>query len=413
MPESARVLSQHAEEAPFLWGLRNRAVAAPHYSLADLAKLDQRVEAHLDGLRIAGEEGWQLCRKELAWKEPGEVFAAAVLALESANKERIAEVVKIGTAEAALARGLISAMGWLSFAQIENHAKRFISADSPRSRHVGIAVFAVHREDPGELLRNALRSEDSLLKARALRAVGELGRMDLVSLSQNDLNAKDEACRFWAAWSTALLVGYTNAVQILQSFAESASPYHEKALQMALRRSRIDSAHSWQKRLAANPKSARLAVVGAGVIGDPVLVTWLIEQMKVPPLARVAGEAFTMITGVDIAYEDLDGDQPEGFESGPTEDPKDENVELDPDEKLPWPGAGLIARWWEEHNREFQDGVRYLLGKPITMEWMNQVLRTGRQRQRTAAALELAIMLPGKPMFEVRAPGFRQQELLR
>ena len=44
------VLSQHAENASFLWELRNRAVAAPHYSLADLAKLDLRVEANLDGL---------------------------------------------------------------------------------------------------------------------------------------------------------------------------------------------------------------------------------------------------------------------------------------------------------------------------------------------------------------------------
>ena len=65
--------------------------------------------------------------------------------------------------------------------------------------------------------------------------------------------------------------------------------------------------------------------------GDPAIMPWLIQMMEVPELARVAGESFTMITGVDIAYEDLEGEWPEGFEAGPTENPEDENVEMDSD----------------------------------------------------------------------------------
>ena len=76
-------------------------------------------------------------------------------------------------------------------------------------------------------------------------------------------------------------------------------------------------------------------MIGAGAIGDPAFIPWVIEQMTTPALARVAGESFTMITGVDIAYEDLEGERPDGFESGPTEDPEDENVEMDPDENFP------------------------------------------------------------------------------
>ena len=48
------VLDQHAEEAAFLALLRDYAVRAPHYDLEELAELDQRIEAHLDGLAIAG-----------------------------------------------------------------------------------------------------------------------------------------------------------------------------------------------------------------------------------------------------------------------------------------------------------------------------------------------------------------------
>ena len=53
MNHISSVLEQHAEEAAFLWILRDGAVHAPHYSLQDLARLDQRLEGHVDGLRIA------------------------------------------------------------------------------------------------------------------------------------------------------------------------------------------------------------------------------------------------------------------------------------------------------------------------------------------------------------------------
>jgi hypothetical protein len=77
-------------------------------------------------------------------------------------------------------------------------------------------------------------------------------------------------------------------------------------------------------------------------MGDPMSIPWLIQMMKAPELARVAGEALTMITGVDIAYEDLEGKWPEGFEAGPTENAEDEDVEMDPGEDLAWPEPELI-----------------------------------------------------------------------
>jgi len=407
------ILAQHADQASFLWGLRTGAGTAPHFDLADLTKLDKRVESHIDGLRIAGEDGWQLAAKELAREEAGEVFAAAVLALESGDQAKIRSVLSVAAKAPELSRGFISALGWLEYQQAEPHIKRLCASPSPVEKLISIAAAAIHRKDTGRALNDAVSDPDPLLRARAFRAAGELGRADLVPLMQRDLNAKDSRCQFWSAWSTALLVGYGNAIEVLQSIAESPSPYRERALQMALRRMNSRAAHSWQHRLAQKPQTARSAVIAAGVIGDPSEIPWLIEQMRNAPLARVGGEAFTMVTGVDLAYEDLDTDKPEDFESGPTEDPNDDNVDMDPDERLPWPDPSLISNWWAKHASEFQLGVRHLLGKPITADWMQQVLRIGRQRQRGAAALELAIMRPSEPLFEVRAPGFRQQEVLQ
>ena len=67
---------------------------------------------------------------------------------------------------------------------------------------------------------------------------------------------------------------------------------------------------------------------------------------------------------------------------------------MDPDDNLPWPEPALVQKWWDKNRGQFQNGTRYLMGKPMTIDWLKTVLRDGRQRQRAAAALELAIRNP-------------------
>ena len=96
----------------------------------------------------------------------------------------------------------------------------------------------------------------------------------------------------------------------------------------------------------AQPQRQRLGAFGAGPLGDPALIDDLIGLMELPTLSRVAGEAFSMITGLSLAYHNLDGPPPEGYEAGPSESPDDQDVGLDSDEDLPWPIAALVANWW-------------------------------------------------------------------
>ena len=158
--------------------------------------------------------------------------------------------------------------------------------------------------------------------------------------------------------------------------------------------------------------SARLVVAATGIIGDPVSTPWLIEKMKQPELVRAAGEAFSLITGVDLAYDDLEGDWPQEFEAGPTETPEDEDVALDADEDLLWPEADLIAEWWSDKQANFQKGQRFLCGQPISAETCLDVLGNGYQRQRRAAALELVLLSPNEPLFNTSAPAKRQMRAL-
>ena len=422
------IVERHVEEAALLWLRRDRAVSSSRFRLADLLRLEEQLEAHIDGLRVAESElpgaAWEVCERELGWSGPGEIFPAAMLAFESGKEENIRNVMTSAAKSHECFRALVSSLGWLTDEQSTLHIDRLLGHSKTFHRRIGIAACAVRGRDPGEALNRALESTDKLLKARALRAIGELARRDLLSEAKDGLRSRDLGCKFAAAWSLERLSDDPKASEVLKRIVESQAlgkselrrPEYAscvpRALQLVLRKMELKPAARWLKKLAKNPKLVRQAVIGTGVAGTPDSIPWLLSQMNVPELARVAGEAFTMITGLDLAAEKFDSNRPAGFESGPTEDPADENVALDEDENLPWPDAAKLAAWWERRGADFEPQTRYLCGKPLTEEWLDQLLKHGYQRQRAAAALELAIRAPERPLFNVRAPGRRQQQLL-
>jgi uncharacterized protein (TIGR02270 family) len=397
------IIDQHAEEAAFLWLLRHNAVYAPHYNLKDLAKLDGRVEAHVDGLRIAGDYGWEVCRNNLEINEPGEVFAAGILVLEGNDIERINSVYRTVETVPNTLNALISAFGWVEPHHLQGKVNGLLVSKMPLWRQVGIAACAIHRVDPGDFLDQAIQDDDSQLRARALRAVGELGRIDLMQSLLKQVSDEDSAIGFWAAWSSVLLGDRGRALSSLQTRIIEGSEFSLKAMSVVLRVLGLQEVKALLKVLVQSGDRTREAIIGVGISGDSSYMLWLIKQMEVPELAKIAGESFSFISGVDIAYEDLDGELPKNFAAGPTENPEDEEVAMDPDEDLPYPDPLLIDRWWKQHQRNFLPSVRCLSGKPVSEPQCQAVLRTDKQRQRQAAALELSLMQPAKPLFETRA----------
>ena len=113
-----------------------------------------------------------------------------------------------------------------------------------------------------------------------------------------------------------------------------------------------------------------------------------------------------MITGIGLAYQDLEGAATENFDAGPTEDPEDENVAMDPDENLPWPDPALVEQWWQKNRSLFSKGTRYLCGKPIAADWLKQVLRDGFQRHRSAAALGTGHLQTRQTVVQRKSPRF-------
>ncbi|WP_090619114.1 TIGR02270 family protein [Azotobacter beijerinckii] len=405
------VVYQHAEEAGFLAELRAQAVRAPHYDLDDLRTLDERLEAHLDGLRIAGRAGLDLLLRQLGAQASGEVFAATVLACESGDAAVLARIAEQLRAFPETGRGFAAALGWLDWTSVEPWVERLLAAPEPLFRRLGLEACGRHRIDPGPALPAGLAHAEPGVVARAARSAGELRRRDLMAEIRAHRRHADEAVRFWANWATAQM-GDEEALEPLRRFAGQAGEFQWRALSVLVGWQDHAFSVAWLRALAHNPAQRRPVILGAGLLGDPLAVPWLIRQMHELPLARIAGEAFSLIAGADLALLDLERSEIPDFDAGPTDDPRDPRVAMDPDEDLPWPDPARIAAWWQANGASLETGRRHLLGRPLDEAQCRQVLCRGRQRQRNAAAVALARLRPGEPLFPTDAPTKRQQVLL-
>lgn len=408
-PVIPTVLSRHAEEAAFLWLLRDRAVARPQYTLSTLTELDQRVEAHLDGLRVAGETGARLARDQfLEYCEPGEAFTAAHLAFEAARTDTILALLEAAEGNPSLVRGIVSAVGWLTEEAAAVALPMLQAWGTPIALHIGLAGAAVRRGPiPARVLDAGLR--DPACRARAIKAVGEMGDTGRLAAVRDHLGDRDLEVRFAAAWTVARLSGDPRAINELQTIAMTESRYRHRAAELVVRQLDPAAARQWIEMLQQIPGCERVAIQAVGAQGDPVLVPRLLDQMMVTPLARLAGEAFGMITGAHLANDKLDATLPEGFEATPTDDPDDALIDLDPDDGLDWPNPKAVREWWSVNRRRIPVGTRHLCGRPINDDHLRTLLRDAYQRQRAGAAIELALRHNRAPMFEVRSPGWRQQ----
>jgi uncharacterized protein (TIGR02270 family) len=388
------IYEQYVDEASFLWILRSIAVDQPHYDASDIFELEQRIDAQLDGLMTSMDLGWQVCEDVLTMQEPGEVFTAMVVAMRSHEPGKIQTAVEAGLDSEHALPGLISAMGWLP-AQIANPwTERFLQGKDMGHKFLGLAACSVRRQDPGELLASILQRDDcrahECLYLRALRLIGELRRQDCMPSINMAMNSENSEIQFWANWS-AVLLGHRVAVQHLQPFVFNRGPHQEKAIQLAFRILPVEQAREWISKMAQDESQVRAVTKAVGVLGDPHAVNWLISKMQDPLLAKLAAESFTYITGVDLEKHQFYMDEPEGYPSIPNDDESDEYVGLDEDENLLYPDIDKITAIWRQHGQHFIVGRRYFMGRPITPELLKHRLVNGTQRQRHAAALELAL----------------------
>jgi uncharacterized protein (TIGR02270 family) len=392
-----------ADELLTLWLERRSAVHAPHYTLGQLADLDEQIAAQLDALRVVGlGSAGPALAAEWDDDDPSTHFAPTVLAIE-ANNGSLQHLVE----RAHDAKGITSALGWVSTKAFDGAT---VGLSRCRSAIVAALTIAGRR-----VRRHALDGHESLLdhslrdaRVQAFRAAGELGRGDLLPALLERAQSDDSRTARIAATSAAVLLGDRSLapLQLANAHLRASCAW------LSLLALEVGAGHELLIRAVQGEDAERSRIIGSGYVGDAKYVPWLIDQMANPAVARIAAEAFVHITGADFNLDRLEAMPPDGFEDGPSDDPDDDDVELPEDIALPWPDVERIKAWWMEHRGEFAPGQKLFLGKPITPEHCVHVLKTGFQRQRVIAAHYRCLIEPGTVLFPTSAPAWRQQKLL-
>lgn len=406
------VIDQYIEDAAVLHAIRTQLSAAPHVKLHHLQRFDERLAASLDGLAIAGEGGWSLLQASLEKPDPGLVFVAAATVLAERKAEHFERLLALTGAMPEMEAGLRSAFGWLDPRALQGFVVEMLRSGDVRRRALGIAATAMHRIDPGLGTSRYIDDPEPAVRARAFRTAGELGKRELLSRLTAASGDDDAACKFWGAWSAVLLGDRQRALNELAPLAMQDGVFRSKAFSLAMIAMAVPQAHELLGTGARDAAQVRWLIAGAGLIGDPAYISWLMKHMADERLGRLAGEAFSLITGADLSWLDLERKPPEDLASGPNDDPNDANVAMDEDDGLPWPDVERIERWWSQNSSRFVPGQRYFVGAPVTREHCIEVLRTGYQRQRILAAHHLCLLEPGSVLFEWRAPAWRQTQAL-
>ena len=319
------------------------------------------------------------------------------------------KILSYSEAQPVVAGGLVSAFGWVSGALLKGVVVDLLQSTSAFARAIGVRACAVHRVFPGLAATKGI-DHSPMIMAAMNRAAGEIGDRRL--LVDSEATTGDVGSAFWSAWSQVLLGDRDRGLTRLAEFAMDSGLHRLDALTLALQAMETGDGLALLRRLEATSGDRRILLRGMSTLGSPRYIPWFISRMADGETARVAADAFGELTGCDVIENHLEAPRPENFESGPNDDPDDPNVDMDPDDGLPWPDVKKVEAWWHANEHRFQKGTRYFMGQPVTKEHCIQVLKTGYQRQRILAAQYLCLLEPGTPLFNTAAPAWRQQRLL-
>ncbi|MBL8288647.1 MAG: hypothetical protein JNL85_11750 [Rubrivivax sp.] len=382
MPRARHIpalLDIHAEDLAFLWGQRRAALDSPEQTLRDFAGLNERIEAHIQGLLVAPADALrQRLEATLADSADGnadrdEVFTAAVAALRCDDRTLAPQVIaEFSRASGPALLGLRDAMGQASPGRVVGELGNALANAKPSVAAAAAAALANHRrlapDAPG--LARLLLDDDAEVCAQAWAAAWRADRHATASQAATSMPsapragsagsaarpyrealARPEPAIRHEAWASAAWSGLAQAITplrkavadgdevALQWLCILGTPEDTKAIGTATM-----ALPSADKRCAALARYGHPAVL-------PTLVRWMESDDAV--LAHAAGAAFMRITGTEIRGE---------RRTLPVADDADDiDREMAP---LVWmPDVAKARRLLEEQGPQWNAGIRWCAGR--------------------------------------------------
>ncbi len=314
MPRSRHIpelLQVHAEELAFVWGQRKRALHAFELTQRHYADLAERVEAHVQGLIcVPARDLMDLLAPALSGdhtQDPDEAFAAGFALLRSGDPAAGQVVVEaFARAQGPALQGLLEALATAPASVALDGLHQLLAQAPAAISAAAAAVLASHRRLPGNDARLAqlLVDPDPVVATWAWRAATRADRTHgahapprpyATALKHADASVRD------ATWSAAAWGAQRTSLPALRQAATEGDTVALRWL--AVLGGSEDLPLVQRGALAMEDGPARCALLArhGHPAGLNALVRWMDEGDEATQVA--AGEAFELLTGIDVRGE--------------------------------------------------------------------------------------------------------------
>jgi uncharacterized protein (TIGR02270 family) len=391
------LILRHITDAAFYWLQLDQSETAFRLPYDRVVLFNERLEAHLEGLAIAGAEGIDLAFAELdRWRKPGETFVCTWLAGfqddEAALNRLSAHLVQQPDA---LLRGAISAIARLPEASAQELINRWSNNDAiPPLQVAALRAVALRGISCAcaldQPLTTYIQSTDPFVRASACRVLARSGEETSQSLLHEALNDEERVVRAEAAMALIGTTHFGKASSVLWHCVTAQVEIHRDAtgwyrMQAQRRLTRYLRYLAWLAPLGYEnlpvlfdylPVQASLTF--ALYHGDLAYLPRIIEAMRSPETEHYAGWVWQTLTGIDLEANGLILEEPN---SEPNLEPLS-GSSFDLDTGLPMPDIKAI----ETYPIQVQSGIRTLLGRTLTPVSALELLSSAPQAIRAIAA---------------------------
>ncbi|ATB50044.1 TIGR02270 family protein [Corallococcus macrosporus] len=403
-------IEEHLDEAAFLWERRQRALCSPEFSLVDVEKIESRLEAHVDALGLATAPQVLELLEAALHEEPARA-AVAVLTLmardDAAALGVLAAFISDGAREQREA--LAGALGTRACPRIEPMLRELVKEGAPWAQSVAMDVLAQWKRGPDFDLQPWWCSEDTQVQAAAFRWSARVPRSMPSWGLQRGLESPEDI-----VWQSAAEAGLVHAPG--QTWAECVErvrlrrgPLGFPLVVLALGGAAREL--TWVVDVLSSGTWTREALWALGFSGRLPAVEACVELLRrEAPVARLAGEAFSAMTGLKLTERFvLQPSAPDDALVPLEEEDLDADLRPRPEDDLPIPEPDEVSAWWSRTRREWRPDGRFLSGGAWTGSSLLAALEHGSARRRPVHALELAIRSRGAHVVSLHAWAVQQK----
>ncbi len=410
------LLMRHAQDAAFYWSQSDSSLCSPTVSITKLASFHSLLEANLDGLRVAGDAGMLMARRELdRWKSHGDAFVYGVLSFEKYADSQFEPAWDLLDEHAeSTVHGFSCAISWASRKAVFARLEQWKAA----AHSLPLALSIIARRElalptASPDVARYFDHESHWVRVAACHLAAELPAASardflLRALDDDDLDVQIAAADGLMAFGRDTRVK-RRLVDIVRRCKPLAEEQRGLAKQIAL--ARLDRLarylghavsygdHEAQEVFEMLPAELKMPFVAHH--GDPAFVDDLIAQLATNGLSDAAFQAMHLITGIDL-------DDSE-FLIRTTSTHDEDTVLQQHDSVRLQPDHGAITSWWNKNRAHFKSGTPWLVGSSaVNPDHVGRIFRSGTQLQRFAAQMHAFSHNISISRLDIRTPIWRQ-----